>query len=618
MSVLAVAASPPFNMARGASCVARRMLGVLALAVIPTARSARCEVGWYAPNTTAPCAACPAGFSRPAEGTEAFCIPCFPGSFAATRGSATCQQCPRGQFQSAQKATECAVVPPGHERAAPTAVIACPVGKHGSGSGDMCRDCPRGWFQNEKEATSCKKCGAARYSNSTGRTSTCQICPAGYYTGDMTKGIVLYAQTGCTPCPLGSYSSKEGAAKSWPCFACMTTNVGPKFVPNRHGFDSENPTVGDLIGSYSDELGMERCKFCPAGFYQNQNRSRSCLSCPRGWFQGDVGRTMCKKCEVGRFGPTENSKSSNDCQSCVSGKTTNVGTVSIQLSDCKCMATCTTPMDCTYQNGSQCISCPKGANCTSVVNGITLQHINTLPGWWRPSRDTSVFLPCETPGADGTVLIDESRCCPHLQCINLTWGDPDEQCGSGYRGPLCGACAAMHVRIGNECKPCPTEATLAQTFGALFVTIFLLSLFMCLMIVRCATRGSKREKAVNPKAILGQVKILIMFAQLVSSMPHVLEEVPWPQNFKLFLIAIGAPFNLDFLSLFSISNCRLSVLPLDAFLLHMSIPPLLVLGIAFAFFATKLMCTASEFELEARKNLSTKSAIFVVQLRKFP
>ena len=86
-------------------------------------------------------------------------------------------------------------------------------------------------------------------------------------------------------------------------------------------------------------------------------------------------------------------------------------------------------------------------------------------------------------------------------------------------------------------------------------------------------------------ALLGQLKILINFAQVLSAMPVAYDGVPWPDNFKHFSLGLGV-INLDFLGVLVGTSCSLSVAPLDRVTLHMTVPPMLVGAFCLAFAAT--------------------------------
>merc|ERR1711871_1598746 len=137
------------------------------------------------------------------------------------------------------------------------------------------------------------------------------------------------------------------------------------------------------------------------------------------------------------------------------------------------------------------------------------------------------------------------------------------QCLTGYRGPMCAACATDHVQILNECVPCKGGGSFGAAFSALALSSFIMFLFISLALLKCATRST--AKSMSGKNLIGQVKILILFMQLLSSMPNAFDGVPWPDHFKLFATHISLPFTLDFLSAFALGGCHLSLFPLDAF-----------------------------------------------------
>ena len=86
----------------------------------------------------------------------------------------------------------------------------------------------------------------------------------------------------------------------------------------------------------------------------------------------------------------------------------------------------------------------------------------------------------------------------------------------------------------------------------------------------------------------GQVKILLSFVQIFSSMPGVLDAVPWPTSFVQFALPLNI-FNLDLLSTFSTTSCGLNVRFYDKFILHMLLPIgcVLVLLLAYVIYKNK-------------------------------
>ena len=223
--------------------------------------------------------------------------------------------------------------------------------------------------------------------------------------------------------------------------------------------------------------------------------------------------------------------------------------------------------------------------------------------------------------AEQSLIYAQSRCCPQLMntttsmCIQISnFTDADQQCLAGYRGPLCAACATDHVRILNDCIPCEGGASFGAAFAALALSCVVMFLFVSLAILKCATR--KMAKFMVGKNLVGQLKILILYAQLLSSMPNAFDAVPWPEHFKMFAIRISLPFTLDFLSAFALGGCHLSLFPLDAFLLHMLLVPMLMATVFAAYVVTAILpgCQRTKEEKAARRELAIKIFIFAVQL----
>ena len=143
---------------------------------------------------------------------------------------------------------------------------------------------------------------------------------------------------------------------------------------------------------------------------------------------------------------------------------------------------------------------------------------------------------------------------------------------------------------------------------------------MTLSLLKCATH-KQREKA-PPQNLAGQAKLLILFAQLLSSMPSAFDGVPWPEHFKMFSVTVSLPFTLDIFPAFVVGGCHLSLYPLDRFLLHMLLVPMLIVMVFSSYAVTaKLPCCVKAPDAAARRNLrrsrrelAAKVLIFVVQL----
>ena len=189
-----------------------------------------CALGRYRATTSTTCAACPVGYFQNATNATQ-CRACLRGRHQEHEGAATCLPCGRGKWQNETRMAmckgcginwwsgeegwaRCKSCPKGYSTTGlkmMTWCVPCSKGKFNNEMASACEACPGGYYQDDKNATRCKPCAAARFSNATGRTDECRFCPAGYFTGDLTKGILLFNQTTCKHCQAGYYSSKNGS-----------------------------------------------------------------------------------------------------------------------------------------------------------------------------------------------------------------------------------------------------------------------------------------------------------------------------------------------------------------------------------------------------------------------
>lgn len=86
------------------------------------------------------------------------------------------------------------------------------------------------------------------------------------------------------------------------------------------------------------------------------------------------------------------------------------------------------------------------------------------------------------------------------------------------------------------------------------------------------------DRAQAAAETFGQIKLLVSFLQILSSMPVAFDSVPWPENFKMFALSLDW-INLDFLSiLVSPNTCGLSLSALDRLAVHSLVPPMLIVA----------------------------------------
>jgi hypothetical protein len=148
------------------------------------------------------------------------------------------------------------------------------------------------------------------------------------------------------------------------------------------------------------------CTACAAGQYQNETSAVRCVNCKPHTHQSRTGQKSCEACPGGQFQPAHG--------------------------QANCLP-----------------ACPHGTECTG---GVALQQ----EGWWRPTADlaaNTTLYPCyqedvcigsEEQTKDGCTGASGESCLPAF----------DEQCTTGYEGPVCGLCEWNYTRQGGACKPC--------------------------------------------------------------------------------------------------------------------------------------------------------------------
>ena len=432
-----------------------------------------------------------------------------------------------------------------------------------------CKACAKNTYTDTIKQTTCKTCETGKFTFGNA-SSICADCPAGF------------AGTNCRSCPDGWFRGIEDSSSR--CVQCMQ-------------------------GRHTDgKIGSSNCQTCGLG--QFGMHPGFCTACSKGKYQDSRGQTKCKDCGKDRFGTKQGSVSNDECVKCntdFAAHTTTGGVVGADsMQACICRGSLSSESEGFYKAAESlylqelnktlissrkiCIECPLGAQCTH--DGTTISTLTAKSGFWRHDIDSPVFHDCDMESLEyslSNVASGKERCCPKLQgrngsiCQNLTSNNfnlskfnPDLQCGVGYRGPLCGACAEGYVLMFGDCQPCPNGS---KFHIVLTVVLSVAVVFMLGMIATqfyCKNRKNAKTAESSLVRIFDILKLFISFVQILSAMPVVFDGVPWPKNFKVFSIGL-AWFNLDVFSLFSSMNTCTLVLPaLEKFAVHMLVPPIAI------------------------------------------
>ena len=517
------------------------------------AQCVKCPSGWYSnSDSNQICAMCPNGWVATQPATAA-CSECQRG-FVAIANDIACEACPAGYRNNktgqAHLKQGCG---------------ACLAGKYTNQKGSStCKDCKSGQYQDAMANTTCKMCSKGQSTEGSGSTF-CRKCEGGQYLDS--------AQHVCRACPVGQVA-KMGAQTD-ACVQCL-----PGQTPNND---------------------KTECDSCGLGRYGDV--SLTCHDCPIGKYQDDKAETDCKDCRINRYGVALFDKngrqrpavSNTECVPCPTNPDQTTGGVTGADSKDACLC----PRTAFYQssddqNTTQCVPCPEGADC-SARDGIPLDEVVALPGYWRTNIRGNTFSSC-AQGFNSLIGPNLAllRCCPMdpitnqsicKHSTNTTNASEhrlrhiDDQCLAGYAGVLCMVCDEGYVRAGQDCIACAGGASLGIALVPMIVV--LASLFVSVFILMIKGRKAS-EQAETVGAQFGQAKIVLSFLQILSSMPNVLDSVPWPAAFLHFTLPLGLS-NLDFLSLVSGTSCGMNVRYFDKFVLHMVFPVACVLTIAVAY-----------------------------------
>ena len=354
------------------------------------------------------------------------------------------------------------------------------------------------------------------------------------------------------------------------------------------------------------------CSPCDLGKYGSTKGS--CSVCPSGRYQDGKGELQCKNCEVNTYLTEEGKSSKTECLRCSEQKSTGQEDGATSESSCLCKS------GKYYQlKDFSCQACPIGGNCT-CKNGVTMNEIVPMNGYWRPFSTSKIFSNCEQAyqSTDAEEKAKD-RCNNILHIRNDTFrrwmrcqknnesstatifDDANVQCKYGYRGNLCASCAKDFVKQGDDCLFCKGGANIEVAVGVLISLCFIIFIIVVLYLQSAKVSQSHASK------YFGQLKIFLMFLQIVSAMPYSINSVKWPESFKFLALHLNF-VNFEFMKLMDFSSCTLSLHPLNRFALHVLFVPLFVFAVIAAY-ATSMCVSSSAKRNKNRGNRATLAQV---------
>ena len=545
------------------------------------------------------CNDCPNGRAKTAGQTFATnpddfsCTECLAG-FWATAGQADCTECSIGMYQNDQGQSSCKLCAKGLYNDE----------KKASGIG-FCKECPRGTYSaamSVGKMEDCNKCASGKKNDNVGSNSSvaCVDCDAN------TKAAVA-GSFECIECSIGEKADK-GSAKcttcdageaGTPCRACVPGQYRPS--KNTDGTVMNAATCMQCPAGDTSKEGASSCDGCDVGMYGS--KAGTCSLCPAGRYQDGKGETSCKKCEEDTYLTDTGKASKADCRACSSERSTGTVNGATNASVCLCKHT-----DYYQKDNGECEQCPPGANC-STKNGVHLIELFAKPGYWRNNKNSTQFQSCaEAHYGTDSIQVAHQRCCPTGWCNSTNIITSNQQCFTGYQGPLCMACAKEYVLKGNACEPCKEGSD--TVFAMLLFLVVNILVFLATFISVYKTKTHKQEVHEFLKDhFLGQLRILISWAQIISAVTITFNSVSWPSNFKQSSQFVGF-VNLDVAVLLPYASCRLS-LPFGWKLgMHIATPVAFVLMIKIAtFVAVRMVVEKSKKKSTSRNSPTTRSEL---------
>jgi hypothetical protein len=471
--VCAPCAAGTYAPAAGAATCTQCMPGTWSAAVgaVSAATCSPCGANTANPaagaGTPSACAPCSAGnFSSAGAG-----VCCAPGAWAAP-GALTCTPCAPGSFSAAQGATSivsCAssCTPNTFSLWGAAACAACGGGLFSGAGAAVC--CPLGAWAAPGDLT-CTPCAAGKYSGLAGAATeaSCTACPAGAYCPLGAASPSL--------CPANTMNPLPGRQSADACMACGT---GSGSDPGARVCVAVGAGSSCAVGFFVNASANTGCSPCPAGTFSSNTSAASaaaCAPCDVGSFSG-VGASACQACAAGaycvggrallcpagRFNGAQGSDSEADCAPCPAGTYSPLPGAS---SPTLC-APCPAGAFSAASGAAACSLCPPGTASPTIAATSAFVCTPCSVGFFAPSAGNGPTCPytCDA-GYRGLLTggVNVSHACA--------------LCAPGFFSPApasqrCTACAAGSFSAGAGapfCDECPagyfSNAPAATSLGA--------------------------------------------------------------------------------------------------------------------------------------------------------
>jgi len=266
-------------------------------------------------------------------------------------GATSCMKCPSGTYCDTFGLTAPSGLCKAGYFCTPGSISAsnvqCPSGSYCPKGSSFPLICPKGTYSGLPTASECNDCTPGYYCSTDGLRLPTAICPVGHYCDDGTIDP--------TPCPSGTYSNATGISQIKDCVICppgyFCHNIG-QIEPS--GMCHQ----GYYCNNGSTTIMQNICKsgsYCPVG-------SHKPIPCPSGTYGdafGLVKATSCKICPAGNYCHEGSSKPTP----CNDGSYCPKGSKSPSIPCPKGTYLNTTRLS----DKIQCITCPSGYTCASVV-----------------------------------------------------------------------------------------------------------------------------------------------------------------------------------------------------------------------------------------------------------